>query len=74
MAKRMAKMHQGTHDETILSVSRRKAEDKDQNHPECCRDAARTREDEGLPSPFQGKRGSTLRLPTRRSDVRPPYL
>ena len=70
----MAKMHQGTHDETILSVSRRKAEDKDQNHPECCSDADRTRENEDLPSPFQDKRGRTLHLPTRRSDGRPPYL
>ena len=61
-------MHQGTHDETILSVSRRKAEDKDQNHPECCSDADRTREDEGISSPFQDKGGRTLRVPTRRSD------
>jgi len=51
MANGMAEMHQGTHDETNLSVSRRKAEDKDQNHPECFSDADRTREDEGLPSP-----------------------
>ena len=59
---------------SILSVSRKKAEDKDQNHPECCSDADRTREDEGLPSPFQDKGGHTLRVPKRRSDGRPPYL
>jgi len=55
MAKRMANMHQGTKDETILSVCRRKVEEKDYNHTECRCDANWTRKDKSLPPLFQDK-------------------
>jgi len=51
----MANMHQGTHDETILSDCRGKVEEKDYNHSECRCDANWTWKDKSLPPSVQDK-------------------
>ena len=69
MAKRMAKLHQGADNETILPVNRGRVKEKDQNYSKRYSDADRTRKDKGLPSPFQDKGQRTMCLSTRRSAI-----